>query len=444
MPLFDHLIDKVGDFRRRAAGGRQSQAGRRRSGNALPGGGGDKRKLLGEKRRQHFRERRRLRRTLLFGFPQTPHPILPFLGGGAGVPELAHRVGEIRFQSVGLSAPSAHAQKAEAPIHSRSLRPGGFRRWLVDLGAQSQPSPDRQAVGKVQQSAARLSFLLLCGSIESEKKVRRGLPPRDSAFSRSSGLHYQRKIYQNPEVTKSKSQYEALWTTLSKTEKAAEAAVGGDFDAIGALEFQLLKLVGLTRDSSVVDVGCGSGRLAKQLTPWLRGPYLGTDILPPLLEHARRITGRPDWRFEPTDGERIPADDETADMICFFSVMTHITHEETWRYILDAKRVAKPGAKIVCSFLEFRIRGCWAVFREDVKDRSPNKVLNQFLSRDAFEAFAFNAGLTINAFFDGDKPHIPIEGEMAFANGHRMSGMGNLGQSICVIEKPSIPLPLPS
>jgi ubiquinone/menaquinone biosynthesis C-methylase UbiE len=245
-------------------------------------------------------------------------------------------------------------------------------------------------------------------------------------------------------VANFKEQYQGLWNHLiGKADKAAELAVGGDFDAVGKLEFALLRSLGLKPNHTVVDVGCGSGRLAIHLAKWLSGQYYGSDILEPLLGHAKSLCERPDWHFTRTDGETIPVPDGAADYVCFFSVLTHINHEDSWRYILEAKRVLKPGGKIVCSFLEFKIRGCWAIFREDVKDRSPNKVLNQFLSRDALEAFAYNAGLRILSFFDGDKPHFPIEGEILFENGHRVSDMGNLGQSICVIEKPIEPLPLP-
>jgi ubiquinone/menaquinone biosynthesis C-methylase UbiE len=241
-----------------------------------------------------------------------------------------------------------------------------------------------------------------------------------------------------------KIQYEHLLGRLSGKDDAHEAAVGGDFETVGKLEFALLKDLGLQPQWSVVDVGCGSGRLSFQLSKWLAGPYLGTDILVSLLDHARAICGRPDWNFVKTDGEGIPLPDESTDLACFFSVFTHIPHEETWRYILEAKRVLKPGGLLVCSFLEFRIRSHWAIFRDDVKDRSPEKIFDQFLGRDAFEAFAYNAGLQIAAFFDGDKPHIPIEGELVFENGHRVSGMGNLGQSVCVIRKPLTPLPEPT
>lgn len=210
------------------------------------------------------------------------------------------------------------------------------------------------------------------------------------------------------------------------------------------MEFALLRHLGLRPEISVADIGCGSGRLAHQLSGWLSGPCLGTDILEPLLDHARALCRRPDWQFVKTDGQAIPWPAEQADLVCFFSVFTHLSPEDTWRYILEARRVLKPGGLLVCSFLEFRIRGHWAVFRDDLRDMSPDKMLNQFLGRDAFEAFALNGELALKGFFDGDIPHIPIDGELTFENGHRVARMGNLGQSVCVIQKPPVPVPAPA
>lgn len=233
-------------------------------------------------------------------------------------------------------------------------------------------------------------------------------------------------------------QYDLLWERLRGSDSSFHQAVGGDFVTVGLLEFSLLKSLGLRPDHRVIDVGCGSGRLAAWLAGYLAAAsegYLGTDILPPLLAHARDISRRPDWRFELTDGQSVPAADASADFVCFFSVMTHLTHEETWQYILEARRVLRPGGLLVASFLEFRIRGHWPIFWNTFVDKSPDKILNQFLSRDAFEAFALNAALDVVSFHDGDRPHIPIEEEVVWENGIRMSGLANLGQSVCVLRK---------
>lgn len=232
-----------------------------------------------------------------------------------------------------------------------------------------------------------------------------------------------------------KQQYDHLWTNLTGDQEAHRKAVGGDFETVGYLEFQLLRMLGLRPESFVIDVGCGSGRLAAQLAPWLSGPYLGTDIMGSLLDYARTLCGRPDWSFLETDGFEVPANDGCADFIVFFSVFTHLSHEDTWKYIQEAHRVLKPGGKLVCSFLEFAVVSHWTIFINTANDPAPDKILNQFLSRDALAAFADNAGFAVESFLDGDKANIPIDHELVWQNGARMAGSGSLGQSTCVLVK---------
>ena len=49
----------------------------------------------------------------------------------------------------------------------------------------------------------------------------------------------------------------------------------------------------------------------------------------------------------------IPAPDACADMVCAFSVFTHLLHTETYLYLEDIRRVLRPGGRLVFSFLEF-------------------------------------------------------------------------------------------
>jgi hypothetical protein len=63
------------------------------------------------------------------------------------------------------------------------------------------------------------------------------------------------------------------------SERAMELVVGGDYQAQGNLEKSLLLALGLRPTDCVVDIGCGSGRLAFALREGLSGKYVGTDIL---------------------------------------------------------------------------------------------------------------------------------------------------------------------
>ena len=218
--------------------------------------------------------------------------------------------------------------------------------------------------------------------------------------------------------------------------KAMELAVGGEFEAMGFLEMETLKHFGLQEDAYLIDVGCGSGRLAKPLSEYLKGRYLGIDIVPDLVKYARENINRSDWRFKTADGLSIPEGEGRADAVCFFSVFTHLLHEQTYVYLQEAKRVLKPGGRIIFSFLDFSIPSHWAVFKSNLKYlKGESHPLNMFISKDAIYAWAEHLGLQIQTIQDGDKPFVPLSKPVVFEDGSIMEGLGTLGQSVCVLTK---------
>ncbi len=222
----------------------------------------------------------------------------------------------------------------------------------------------------------------------------------------------------------------------SKAE-AMKHAIGDQFEAYGQIEADMLRFFGLTDQATLIDVGCGSGRLAIPLSKTHRGAYLGTDVVPDFVEFARERCRRPDWRFEVADSLRIPAPDQSADMVCFFSVLTHLLHEHSYLYLEEAKRVLKPNGRIVFSFLEFRMPFHWSVFASTVdnargRDEHP---LNVFIERDAIHTWAGHLGLSVVDVHDGDEPFVPLSSAVTLDNGQVLSERGNLGQSICVLAR---------
>ena len=217
-------------------------------------------------------------------------------------------------------------------------------------------------------------------------------------------------------------------------DEAMRLAVGGEFDAVGKLEYYLLRSLGLNGGHLVIDVGCGSGRLAQQLAGDKTIRYVGTDVVPRLLESAKASTGRNDWEFHLVEGIRIPCPDNVADFVAFFSVLTHTTHEESFLYLQEAARCLKPGGRAVISFLEFRIPCHWETFKLSLR-AEPGGPLTQFVDRDGLTAWASHSGLMVESFFDGDKGHFPIPEEIKWENGTVMKSLGNLGQSVGVLRK---------
>ncbi|NET04540.1 MAG: class I SAM-dependent methyltransferase [Merismopedia sp. SIO2A8] len=218
-------------------------------------------------------------------------------------------------------------------------------------------------------------------------------------------------------------------------DKAMSLAVGGDFEAVGQLEYALLLQYGLARHHCIIDVGCGSGRLGFQLRKYLQGTYIGMDVVQELLEYAETKCNRLDWKFYKAPGLSIPEQNDYADFICFFSVFTHLLHEESYKYLEEAARVIKSKGKIIFSFLEFKIPSHWWIFQQVLADKRHDKVLNQFLSRDAIESWAQHLGLYIVDIHDGDKSHIKLNNVVKWDDGREMVGEGNLGQSVCVLTK---------
>lgn len=220
-------------------------------------------------------------------------------------------------------------------------------------------------------------------------------------------------------------------------DQAVALAVGGDYERMGVLEHALLRANGLQPDSSVVDAGCGSGRLASQLRRYPALRYAGTDVVQALLDYARRRVDRPDFRFEKVDRIHLPVPDGEADFVVFFSVFTHLLHEESYVYLAEAHRALRPGGKVVFSFLEFAVPQAWPVFQGNidwVRNQSIAGHLNVFQHRGDLRLWAERLGFNVVRMHHGDDRFIPVDDEIATEA--VPAGAYALGQSVCVLRKP--------
>lgn len=139
----------------------------------------------------------------------------------------------------------------------------------------------------------------------------------------------------------------------------------GDFRAVGELYFNYFTtLAGLKPTDSVLDVGCGLGRMAIPLTGYLdpaQGRYVGFDIEPEAIEWCHRhITHRfprfefrhiraanPNYIPDKPDNpfSHFPFADATFDFVIVTSVFTHMLPTEVSGYLAEISRVLKPGGR---------------------------------------------------------------------------------------------------
>jgi SAM-dependent methyltransferase len=143
----------------------------------------------------------------------------------------------------------------------------------------------------------------------------------------------------------------------------------GDYRAIGRERFrEFVELGGLGPTDDVLEVGCGTGRLALGFVDYLTsGSYVGFDIIPESIAWAQRNFTRryPRFRFELADVEnrfyhpggkasadayRFPYGDSCFDFVIASSVFTHMLEAEVTNYVREAARVLRPGGHFFASF----------------------------------------------------------------------------------------------
>jgi SAM-dependent methyltransferase len=226
-----------------------------------------------------------------------------------------------------------------------------------------------------------------------------------------------------------------MLTKLLGRDKALIQAIGGHFN-FGKLEAALLQHIGLSSGQFIIEVGCGSGRLASALTKMPDIRYHGTDVVPELLVHARTVSPS-HFRFSLVDGLTIPEEDNVADFVVFYSVVTHLMHHETFAYLLEAKRVLKPGGCIVMSFLELADPQHWNTFVTTVAaaQRRERQPLNAFIEVSVIEVWASKLGLVLERMFRAGTPRVALSDPIIMDNGRKVTSFRNLGQSVAVLRK---------
>ena len=111
-------------------------------------------------------------------------------------------------------------------------------------------------------------------------------------------------------------------------------------------------------------------------------------------------------------------------MVCAFSVFTHMEHEDSYRYLLDAFRVVRPGGSFVFSCLPLDLPAAQEIFVAEaalpVAERW-RRVRAVTTSRDLMDAISTLAGWRVTDWYGGDHPFLDQTA---------------LGQSVCVLERP--------
>jgi SAM-dependent methyltransferase len=132
-----------------------------------------------------------------------------------------------------------------------------------------------------------------------------------------------------------------------------------EFRQLGRGKLEMLKSLGLTPRSKILDVGCGTGSLAEAAAGFLddTGLYYGTDLSDKAVAYSREAYPRPNFHFARNEMTTLPIDGLRFDFIVFFSVFTHTYPPETRALLAEAVRLLAEGGSIIADVFEADIEG---------------------------------------------------------------------------------------
>jgi ubiquinone/menaquinone biosynthesis C-methylase UbiE len=219
-----------------------------------------------------------------------------------------------------------------------------------------------------------------------------------------------------------RSQYKNTWTHLASTYDSAVAHVIGQATEaeINATARQtvhyLQRSIGIFPSDTVLEIGCGIGRVGALLAPDC-DYWIGCDVAPPMLIHARqRLATHTNVRLVEVSGyDLIPISDASVDVVYCTVVFMHLDEWERYNYVCEAHRVLRPGGRLFIDNFSLCTPLGWEVFEQHwripplarpahVSKSSTPSELRAYLEHAYFEAIEVaEEGMWVQAW--AKRPH---------------------------------------
>lgn len=200
-----------------------------------------------------------------------------------------------------------------------------------------------------------------------------------------------------------RNKYKEIWTENGETWESAQLTVAGYQDdeeftrqAISTRDILNAHLDIKTTDT-VLDIGCGFGRVGKVLSPHCK-KWIGCDISGSMLKHAKKyLDGLPNTELVElsTVGlQEIP--DESVDVVYCTVVFMHLLEWDRYTYIKEAFRVMKPNGRCFFDNADITSSHGWQLFMSSWSVPSDQRTawLSMVSSGDELEAYATHAGFS--------------------------------------------------
>jgi len=111
-------------------------------------------------------------------------------------------------------------------------------------------------------------------------------------------------------------------------------------------ELEILSYFNSFKDKVVIDVGCGTGEIVRELTS--RGARVTGLDTQEMIRKAKDVSKVGDETYLTGGGENLPFEDNYTDIIIFFASLHHVLEGMLNQALKEAHRVLKPGGTVFC------------------------------------------------------------------------------------------------
>lgn len=166
------------------------------------------------------------------------------------------------------------------------------------------------------------------------------------------------KSKKNEEVVQLYRDHDFLEAYAKSTDYRVEhdgyrAAVGGehDWERHGVLQSEFLKSVGLRPQDWLLDIGCGTGRLARKIVPFLNARhYTGFDLSTKAIAAAEALSVEEGWAARRPRLTTEWPHGKVFDVLWAFSVSIHLPEDEMLDLWKRAASVMRPNSRFYFSY----------------------------------------------------------------------------------------------
>jgi SAM-dependent methyltransferase len=215
--------------------------------------------------------------------------------------------------------------------------------------------------------------------------------------------------------------YQQFWNHQATTPESALAAVDGSaseevVQTTGRYTArQVATAIDLNDSDSVLELGCGVGRIGRELAPRCNH-WTGVDISSKMIAHAReRLAHLENIDFHELRRSDLEAlGDGSISKAYSVAVLCHMDKEDLYLYLKDLWRVVRPGGLIYVETWNLAHPIGWKRWEYEVNNwnRSDQKqrkdvARNQFCTPDEFQLYVRHAGFTPLACY-ADSPWVQV------------------------------------